>query len=239
MSWQGDMAKIAATALIDGFDEAASNHVASPGKTKGAGYESVLLRSGGVSVGGLEADETLSELLLTESHLILDICVSKGLFKREHRFDYLPLGEVMCDDDVPCASAQKKFLTGWQLEVEFKYSTLVFTFATNAEAKSKRWAACICKEVSRIREESIERKRAKSRRNESRDAVVPAPQGAAAPDDEPSEDNPACGTGDAPVAPRARARIVVVRCQACHAPLSGAQGSTVTCAYCDTRQTIA
>ncbi len=231
MSWQSEVVKFATGAIIDGIDEVQSARGPIPGNAGGAGYGNVILRTENVRVDGLEGNETLSELVLTDDRLILDIYVDGGPFLRRHRYDYLPLGEVMCEGDEPCVSAEKRFLLGWSLKVEFKYSTKVFSFTSDEEAQTRRWASAICKQVSCIREAALERRHGKRPQREERTATSGGSRAGAervAPTPSPQ----------AQPQPRPQPRIVVAKCRACHAPLSGAQGTITTCAYCDTRQSI-
>ncbi len=231
MSWQSEVVKFATGAIIDGIDEVQSARGPIPGNAGGAGYGNVILRTENVRVEGLGGSETLCELILTDAQLILDIYVDEGALRRRHRYDYLPLGEVMCEGDEPCVSAEKRFLLGWSLKVEFKYSTKLFSFTSDEEAQTRRWASAICKQVSRIREAALERRHGKQPQREQRTATSGGSRAGAervAPTPPPQ----------AQPQPRPQPRIVVAKCRACHAPLSGAQGTITTCAYCDTRQSI-
>ncbi len=228
MSWQGDVVKLAAGALLGGFDEVSAERASAPGNGGSFGYGNVVLRCEHARVDGLGADESLSELILTDTHLILDIYVDKGMFNRRHRYDYLPLGEVMCDDGAPCVAAVKKFLSGWSLEVEFKYGKRVFDFFPDSD--TQRWADAIYAQVDRVREMAIERKRVKQLEENAQLEREKAKVDVAL--DAESAGNQGHRSSERP-------KVIVTKCQACRAPLSGPVGKMVSCAYCDMKQTIA
>ena len=160
MDWKTG-ASMAANAIIEGVDSLSAELNAKPGDANGSGYGNVIMRSENVEVSGLESDESLSELILTDKSLVLDIYVNKSIFNRRHRYEYLPLGEVMCQDGVPCVEVVKRRLSEFELQVEFKHATQVFVFTSHQELNTNRWADAISKEVSRIREASLARKRAR------------------------------------------------------------------------------
>jgi hypothetical protein len=203
-----NLMKFAAGTIASGVNSAAAEREALPGNGGGAGYGNVILRSEHACAPGfLSVDEELSELILTDTNLILDIYVDKGVFNRHHRYEYLPLGEVMCENGVPCVRTEKKFLSNLRVYIEFKHSEQEIEFTTNPEANAKRWADAISNAVREISAASKRRRQSMS----SGDSATNAPSGA---------------------------KVVVGKCEGCHAPLSGATGRIVTCPYCDTKQTL-
>lgn len=171
--------------------------------------ETVLLRSRDVSVNILGASETLKELVLTEDSLGLDIEVDEGFFRRSRRRDRYPLSQVVVSDGVPCVEAKRKFFV-WYLCITFKGESLELSFENDSERLARVWAEEIRQCVVRIREVRREARRREKQLALEREAAER----------------------------RSGGKVVVGKCRACHAPLSGAEGRVVRCAYCDTKQSL-
>ena len=173
--------------------------------------ETVLLRSSEVSVDKVGGNESLEELVLTQSSLILDIEVDEGFFRKTRRHDYCPLSQIVFEQGKPCVEVKKRFFS-WYLDVVFKSETLRFYFGNDPERLARVWAEEICHAAREVRDE----RRHKSARKELE-----------------------CGVEQqAASLSRQKPKMVAGKCRACHAPLSGVEGRMVTCSYCDTKQTM-
>lgn len=189
--------------------------------------ELVVMQEQSVKLGEGPNGEDLDELVLTNQSLILVASAPQGLFRRARMLKRLPLSQMTRRDEMPQAVASR-FRGTYCLQVAFEDETVALFFPSNPRRQAERWA----------------------------DALVRAADGDLSVGGGGGEDLPPeitnvvdgardlvgalFGGGTRPQAPARtdRPSSVTKKCVGCHAPLSGRQGASVTCPYCDTRQTL-
>ena len=181
---------------------------------------SVVLLDGG-------SEERLDEVALTNKSLILVNTAAQGLFKRTRYLKRCPLDRIANPNGAPQAIASKH-KNDYLLQVVFDDETLALRFPANPKRTAERWAEGIRNaalgNLSEIRTEDV-------LPPEVADLVDGAKGifgavftgGKKQPSASETSGRPARITG---------------KCVGCHAPLTGRAGETVTCAYCDTKQTL-
>ena len=172
-------------------------------------------------------EERLDEVVLTNKNLVLVNTASQGLFKRTRYLKRCPLERIASPNGVPQAIASKH-KNDYRLQVVFDDETIALRFPANPKRTAERWAEGIRNaalgNLSRIRTED----------------VLP-PEVADLVDGAKGIFGAVFAGGkkqaNTPETSKRPARITK-KCVGCHAPLTGRAGETVTCAYCDTKQTL-
>lgn len=216
--------------------------------------ELVLLeQDGGVWLKEGRGETRLDSLILTNQNLVLVTFKSAGLFKRTRLMSCCPLDKLVLSDGVPQVVARKDD-GQWWLQAAFRSETVSLRFDDHPRRDAQRWAqamahaavgdaasACaagalpdpddgatgIAGAVGEVAGAFI------GSMLESVGVNLPGPAPVRVPAPAPRVKEP----------PRKKAsakkpRMVACKCQGCHAPLSGVEGSIVVCPYCDTRQTL-
>ena len=172
-------------------------------------------------------EERLDEVVLTNKNLVLVNTASQGLFKRTRYLKRCPLDRIASPNGIPQAIASKH-KNDYRLQVVFDDETIALRFPANPKRTAERWAEGIRNaalgNLSGIRTEN----------------VLP-PEVADLVDGAKGIFGAVFAGGkkqaNTPETSKRPARITK-KCVGCHAPLTGRAGETVTCAYCDTKQTL-
>lgn len=172
-------------------------------------------------------EENLDEVVLTNKNLVLVNTAPQGLFKRTRYLKRCPLDRIASPNGIPQAIASKH-KNDYRLQVVFDDETIALRFPANPKRTAERWAEGIRNaalgNLSGIRTED----------------VLP-PEVADLVDGAKGIFGAVFAGGkkrsNTPEASKRPARITK-KCVGCHAPLTGRAGETVTCAHCDTKQTL-
>ena len=172
-------------------------------------------------------EENLDEVVLTNKNLVLVNTAPQGLFKRTRYLKRCPLDRIASPNGIPQAIASKH-KNDYRLQVVFDDETIALRFPANPKRTAERWAEGIRNaalgNLSGIRTED----------------VLP-PEVADLVDGAKGIFGAVFAGGkkqaNTPETSKRPARITK-KCVGCHAPLTGRAGETVTCAYCDTKQTL-
>lgn len=190
--------------------------------------ELVIMQEQPVKLGSGPDGEGLDELVLTNQNLILVVSSAQGLFRRTRMLKRCPLAKLRRQDDAPQVFATK-YRNEYCLQVAFSDESIALYFPSNPRRLSERWAAAIVRaangdlsSVSEIGADGTLPPELTNVVDGARDLVGSLFGGGKKT------------RGDA----KAQPTSVTKRCMGCHAPLSGRAGSTVTCPYCDTKQTL-
>lgn len=174
----------------------------------------------------LDDGESLDELVLTNQNLVLVNTMSRGLFKREKFVKRCPLTRIRQTGGAPQAMATK-YRDSYYLQVVFDDETISLSFPSNPKRTAERWAEGIRNaalgDLAGIRTEETLPPEIAGFVDGARDVFGSIFAGSAG---KKTESRPSAPTR------------VNGKCVGCHAPLSGRQGETVTCPYCDTKQTL-
>lgn len=189
--------------------------------------EFVIMQESSPKLGGSAKDsgERLDEVVLTNQCLILVDTVSRGIFSRERMLKRCPLSKVLSEGDVPQVFVAKVRDT-YQLQIAFADETVSLEFANYSKRIAERWADAVRKAVAGnvggiVTEDALPPEVAEL--VDGAKGFVGALFGG----------KPAKSDDSPKLPPR-----VTAKCRGCHAPISGRAGETVTCAYCDTKQTL-
>ena len=179
--------------------------------------EYVLRVDAGVMWANAPESEILEELALTNRYLTLTVSRTTGWFQRSRRLDCYPLAKIKRIDGEAQVFARKVGGSNC-LQVAFGSEMLTLSFPSSMTLRvPRKWAEDIIeasdKEYAVAQREAAKRAE-KQRVEQERERQRRAEE------------------------ERAAAKIAVGRCVGCHAPLSGTVGRIVTCAYCDTKQTL-
>ena len=183
--------------------------------------EFIVMQETGVALYVGDDVETLDEIVLTNQNLILVNEVSTGLFKTERYLKRCPLGKLHFVDDSPQAVVSK-VKNSFVLRVPFDGETLILGFNDPTRRTAAKWSNAI-----------------KQAAVGNLDGVADADIGIVAGIAQELSSSLFGSAKQEPAknAPK-RAATIAVKCSGCHAPISGKAGQTITCAYCDTVQTI-
>lgn len=189
--------------------------------------EFTIMQESSVILLDRSGEERLDEVVLTNKNLVLVNTASQGLFKRTRYLKRCPLERIASPNGVPQAIASKH-KNDYRLQVVFDDETIALRFPANPKRTAERWAEGIRNaalgNLSRIRTED----------------VLP-PEVADLVDGAKGIFGAVFAGGkkqaNTPETSKRPARITK-KCVGCHAPLTGRAGETVTCAYCDTKQTL-
>ena len=172
----------------------------------------------------LDDGTSLDELVLTNQNLILVTTMSQGLFKRSKFVKRCPLAKLQGAPDNPQAIVTK-YRDGYYLQALFADETISLSFPANQKRTAERWAEGIRSaamgDLSSIRTEDY----------------LP-PEIASFVDGAKGAFGALFAGGKKQAEENRRPASVTRKCVGCHAPVSGHVGSTVTCPYCDTKQTL-
>lgn len=189
--------------------------------------EFVILQESSVTLYENSAETKLDELLLTNRSLILVNTASRGLFQHTRYLKRCPLEEISHHNDVAQVMAVK-FRNDYRLQVVFRDETIVLRFPTNPKRGAERWADAILR-VSQGNYSDVQ----------TGDYLPPEITNLV---DGAKDAFGSLFTGGkgraAKTVPESRSTSTTRKCVGCHAPLTGRTGATVTCPYCDTRQTL-
>ena len=189
--------------------------------------EFTIMQESSVILLDRSGEERLDEVVLTNKNLVLVNTASQGLFKRTRYLKRCPLDKIASPNGVPQAIASKH-KNDYRLQVVFDDETIALRFPANPKRTAERWAEGIRNaalgNLSGIRTED----------------VLP-PEVADLVDGAKGIFGAVFAGGkkqaNTPETSKRPARITK-KCVGCHAPLTGRAGETVTCAYCDTKQTL-
>lgn len=168
----------------------------------------------------------LDELVLTNQNLILVATMPQGLFKKSKFVKRCPLKKLTNLQDGPQALVTK-YRDEYYLQALFSDETVSLCFPANPKRTAERWADAIrsaaAGNFSDIRPDDALPPEIATLVDGAKDAFGAIFSG---------------GKRRADKGGTQRASSVTTRCVGCHAPLSGRSGTTVTCPYCDTKQTL-
>ena len=189
--------------------------------------EFVILQESSVTLYENSAETKLDELLLTNRSLILVNTASRGLFQHTRYLKRCPLEEISHPNDVPQVMAVK-FRNDYRLQAVFRDETVVLRFPANPKRGAERWTDAILS-VSQGNYSDVQ----------TGDYLPPEITNLV----DGAKDAFGClfaGGKDraARTAPKSRPTSTTRKCVGCHAPLTGRAGTTATCPYCDTKQTL-
>ena len=174
----------------------------------------------------LEDGESLDELVLTNQNLVLVNTVPRGLFKRETFVKRCPLARIRQTNGSPQVVATK-YRDNYYLQVVFDDETVSLNFPSNPKRTAERWAEGIRNaalgDLAGIRTEESLPPEIAGFVDGAKDVLGSIFAGSTSKKSEGRPSVPA---------------TVNKKCVGCHAPLSGRKGETVTCPYCDTKQTL-
>lgn len=193
--------------------------------------EFVIMQTTAASFGDDGAAD-LEEVVLTNQNLILCASRTLGLFQHENLIKRCPLERIHDAYGTPCAMVVKRGNT-CVLQIPYDSETVVLQFSEQDKRTATLWADAIrnaaAGDFAAIKTED-EIPKEVSNFIDGAKGFVGAVTGAFGIR-RSGQETPAAAH---PVRPA----NVTKRCTGCHAPLSGRVGSTVTCAYCDTKQTL-
>lgn len=188
--------------------------------------EVIILQEDSVEILSDTDEESLEEIVLTNRNLILVDEVWAGLFKKTRLLKRCPLAKINLSRGIPQTVAAK--IEGvYHLQVSFEDETIILKFPSNPRGLSERWA-------NAIRQAALGDLDAARKGTELSTGVsdlVEEAKGLVGSLFSGAKDG---GKPARPLNPVA----VTKHCVGCHAPLTGNAGETVTCEYCDTRQTL-
>lgn len=189
--------------------------------------ELVIMQEQSVKLGEGPSGESLDELVLTNQNLILVASASQGLFKRTRMLKRCPLSQIVRHDDVPQAVAAK-YRSNYRLQIAFEDEVVSLFFPSNPRRQAERWADALVKAVDGNL----------SGIDSSAEALPPEITDVV--DGAKDLVGAFFGGGKKPQGGQQKGRpaSVTTKCVGCHAPITGRAGSTMTCPYCDTRQTL-
>lgn len=188
--------------------------------------ELVVMQEQSVKLGNDTDGEDLDELVLTNQNLILVASASQGLFKKTRMLKRCSLAKIQRQNDVPQVFATK-YRSSYCLQAAFRDETVTLCFPANPRRLAERWARAIAQaadgDLSGIGAEDSLPPELSNVVEGARDLVGSIFGGGRQPKGASQKERPA---------------NVTKKCVGCHAPITGRAGSTVTCSYCDTRQTL-
>ncbi|MDM8271874.1 hypothetical protein [Thermophilibacter provencensis] len=189
--------------------------------------EITIMQESSVVLLDRSGEERLDEVVLTNKNLVLVNTASQGLFKRTRYLKRCPLDKIASPNGVPQAIASKH-RNDYRLQVVFDDETIALRFPANPKRTAERWAEGIRNaalgNLSGIRTEDVLPPEVAD--------LVDGAKGIFGAVFAGGKKQP-----NTPEATKRPARITK-KCVGCHAPLTGRAGETVTCAYCDTKQTL-
>lgn len=189
--------------------------------------ELVILQERSVKLGEGPGGENLDELVLTNQTLILVASAPQSLFRRTRMLKRCPLSTILRRNDMPQAIVVK-YRNNYCLQVAFEDENVSLFFPSNPRRQADRWANALAKaadgDISGIDSS------AENLPPEITDVVDGAKDlvGAFFGGARKSQDGRQAS----------RPASVTTKCVGCHAPVTGRAGTTVTCPYCDTKQTL-
>lgn len=189
--------------------------------------EFTIMQESSVILLDRSGEERLDEVVLTNKNLVLVNTASQGLFKRTRYLKRCPLERIASPNGIPQAIASKH-KNDYRLQVVFDDETIALRFPANPKRTAERWAEGIRNaalgNLSGIRTEDVLPPEVAD--------LVDGAKGIFGAVFAGGKKQP-----NTPEASKRPARITK-KCVGCHTPLTGRAGETVTCAYCDTKQTL-
>ena len=189
--------------------------------------EFTIMQESSVILLDRSGEERLDEVVLTNKNLVLVNTASQGLFRRTRYLKRCPLERIASPNGIPQAIASKH-KNDYRLQVVFDDETIALRFPANPKRTAERWAEGI-------------RNAALGNLSGIRTEYVLPPEVADLVDGAKGIFGAVFAGGkkqaNTPETSKRPARITK-KCVGCHAPLTGRAGETVTCAYCDTKQTL-
>lgn len=187
--------------------------------------ELVVMQERSVKLGEGPDGDSLDELVLTNQSLILVATAQQGLFKRTRMLKRCPLAKIRRNNDV-LQTFVSKYRNTYCLQIAFEDETVTLHFPANPKRGAERWAEAIASAAdgNPISPAAIDLPPELTNVVDGAKDLVGALFGSSKPHRPPSR-----GEGSS---------SVTRKCVGCHAPLTGRVGSTVTCPYCDTKQTL-
>ena len=172
----------------------------------------------------LDDDTGLDELVLTNQNLILVTTRSQGLFKRSKYVKRCPLQKITGAQDHPQVVVSK-YRENYYLQVVFSDETISLNFPSNPKRTAERWAEGI-------------RSAALGDYSDIKTEDFLPPEISNLVDGAKGAFGAIFSSGKKKGGEDTRPASVTKKCVGCHAPVSGRTGTTVTCPYCDTKQTL-
>ena len=189
--------------------------------------EFVIMQESSVALLDGSGEERLDEVVLTNKNLVLVNTAPQGLFKRTRYLKRCPLDNIASPNGIPQAIASK-YKNDYRLQVVFDDETISLRFPTNPKRTAERWAEGI-------------RNAALGNLSEIRTEDILPPEVADLVDGAKGIFGSVFAGGkkqaNASEVSKRPARVTK-KCVGCHAPLTGRAGETITCPYCDTKQTL-
>lgn len=199
--------------------------------------EFVIMQTAVAKLGDDDYAEDLDELVLSNQNIIVVASKSVGLFKRVSKTYKLPLECIACPNGMPQVMTIKKE-SWYHVQVVFETETIAFKFSEDRKRTAERWADGIrCAAVgdlARIRtEDSVMPKELLDLADGAKQVLGAVfATGSVSGSASPSQ------MGSASARKAKRPPVTSRKCVGCHAPISGRQGSMVTCEYCGTKQAL-
>ena len=203
--------------------------------------EFVIMQDSTVRLHSGQSKETLDEIALTNRHLVLVDSVSHGLFKRERYLKRCPLSSIRCADNGEPQIVVSKIRDDYRLQIAFQSETVSLSFPDNPKHEAKRWAQSIRSAAAGNLAGAQVEESLPSGLADAIDNVKGIVSSFTGNKDASQPPGPKPGSIPAPLtAPSRTVRpsVTACKCIGCRAPISGKQGSIVTCSYCDTAQTL-
>lgn len=193
-----------------------------------ASDEFILLQEDNVKLGTTGSSERLTEVVLTNKHIILVNDVTRGLFKTERLLKRCPLSNLQRYE----GEAQTPILKQkdhYCLQLAFADEAISILFTDGSRRTVERWSRAI-------------QNAANGNFNDIDHGDVLPPDLAEFIDGTKDVLGSLVGKKKT-AAPKSKAspvkpKVATVRCPGCHAPLTGNVGSIATCAYCDTKHAL-
>lgn len=189
--------------------------------------EFTIMQESSVILLDRSGEERLDEVVLTNKNLVLVNTASRGLFKRTRYLKRCPLERIASPNGIPQAIASKH-KNDYRLQVVFDDETIALRFPANPKRTAERWAEGIRNaalgNLSGIRTEDVLPPEVADLVDGAKGIFGAVFAGGKKPANTPETSK--------------RPARITKKCVGCHAPLTGRAGETVTCAYCDTKQTL-
>lgn len=189
--------------------------------------EFLIMQEEHVFLGPADNKQRIRAVALTDRTLILVNDVSTGLFRRTTMVKRCPLRRLQRSSNDEAQAFASKLGDTWWLQLPFEGELIMLTFETSPRSTAERWAEAIRLATNgnfaSIRTQGTLPPEIAGIVNSSRSLI----------------ENIKGGRGSKRTAEPARQDApVTAKCVGCHAPLTGRRGTTVTCSYCDTTQTL-
>lgn len=189
--------------------------------------EFLIMQEEHVLLGPINNKQHIRAVALTDRTLILVNDVATGLFKRTTMVKRCPLRRLQRSTHDEVQVFAGKLGDTWWLQLPFEGELIMLTFEISPRRTAERWAEAIrlaaAGNYAAIRTQGTLPPELAGIMDSSRDLI----------------DSLTGGRSSKRISePERQDASVTVKCVSCHAPLTGHRGTTVTCSYCDTAQTL-